>query len=124
MRRTYWSPPVDSGFVAAVKQGAIRVVPAVESFTATEVVLADGSRVRPDVVISATGYATGLRPLVGHLGVLDEDDEPKGRQPTPGLFFAGFTYGLIALLPHVGPDARWIARAAATAVRGGPRQEG
>ena len=35
-------------------------------------VLVDGSRLEPHAVVLATGYRTGLEPLVGHLGVLDE----------------------------------------------------
>ena len=34
--------------------------------------LADGSRADVDTIIAATGYRTGLHPLVGHLGVLDD----------------------------------------------------
>jgi putative flavoprotein involved in K+ transport len=47
------------------------------------VLLADGSRVQPDVVIAATGYRRGLEPLVGHLGMLDDKGTPLvtgGRQ--------------------------------------------
>ncbi len=38
--------------------------------------LADGTRVDVDAVVAATGFRTGLEPLVGHLGVLDDRDEP------------------------------------------------
>lgn len=80
----------------------------------TDVILADGLRIRPDAVIAATGYRSALEPLVGHLGVLDSSGEPVARAPaqTPGLFFAGFRFGLAALLPYIGPDARAIANAA------------
>ena len=49
----------------------------------------------PDVVICATGYRTGLEPLVGHLGVLNEiglPKHPKGEAVpgVPGLWFNGF----------------------------------
>lgn len=74
--------------------------------------LAGGRRLAPDTVIAATGYPTGLEPLVGHLGVLEEDGEPVVRAPARGLFFAGYRFGLAALLPHIPLDARAIARAA------------
>jgi hypothetical protein len=38
--------------------------------------LADGTCVQSDAVIAATGYRRGLEPLVGLLGVLDEDGIP------------------------------------------------
>ncbi|BDX32328.1 monooxygenase [Mycobacterium antarcticum] len=109
MRHTYWSPPMDSGFVADLKNRAIEVVPAVERLDDTYVHLADGRRVRPDALIAATGYHSGLEPLVGHLDVLDDAGQPTARNPRPHLHFAGFRFGLAALLPYIGKDARAIA---------------
>lgn len=117
MRHRYWSPPVDSGFVDDVKQGRVEVVAAVDAFDGDDVVLADGRRLAPDAVVAATGFRPGLEPLVGHLGVLDGNGEPivlGGRTPrhARGLFFAGFTWGLLALLPYIQTDAYRIGRAA------------
>lgn len=114
MKRTYFSPPMDSGFVDAVKYGAIEVVAAVERIDGQCVVLTNGRTLNPDVVIAATGYRPALEPLVGHLGVLD-DGEPVMRQrgvarDAPGLYFAGFRFDLLALLPHVERDANAIAK--------------
>lgn len=86
---------IDDGFVAALKSGRFRIVPRVERFSGDTVTLADGSVCRPDVVIAATGYRSGLEPLLGHLGVLDENGRPHHpmgeRDPKrPGLWFAGF----------------------------------
>jgi cation diffusion facilitator CzcD-associated flavoprotein CzcO len=85
---------IDDGFVAALKTGRFRIVPRFEGFSGA-VALADGSVCRPDVVIAATGYRTGLEPLLGHLDVLDENGRPHHpmgeRDPKrPGLWFAGF----------------------------------
>jgi putative flavoprotein involved in K+ transport len=126
MRRKPWSPPVDSGFVDDVKRGTVEVVAAVEAFEHAAVVLADGRRVEPDAVVAATGYRPCLEPLVGHLGVLGKDGEPavcggETSPQAPGLFFAGFTFGLAALLPYIQRDARAIARAAAALVAEPPR---
>jgi cation diffusion facilitator CzcD-associated flavoprotein CzcO len=70
-------PAIDDGFIEGVKRGRIEIVAAVKGFDREAVVLADSSRIEPDVVIAATGYRPGLDPLVGHLGVLDADGHPR-----------------------------------------------
>ena len=85
---------VDDGFVAALKAGRITVVPPVDRFDSSGVVLADARRLEPDAVIIATGYRTGLEPMLGHLNLLDEAGMPRQRaRPVtpalPGLWFAG-----------------------------------
>lgn len=86
---------IDDGFVAALRAGRFRIVPRVQGFEGDAVALADGSMCHPDVVIAATGYVSGLEPLLGHLGVLDDSGRPfhpmGERNPDmPGLWFAGF----------------------------------
>ena len=120
MRREKYVPPVDSGFVDSVKRGAITVVDAVERLDGPDVVLSDGSRLAPDVVIAATGYRTALEPIVGHLNVLREDETPIVHGPqtlpdTPGLYFIGFHFVLTATLPHLSTEARAIAETVARA---------
>ena len=80
-------PIIDCGFIDAVTSGRVRIVPAVTGFDDGAVRLADGSQVEVDAVLAATGYRTGLPPLVGHLGVLDERGMPQvsgGRHPAAG----------------------------------------
>jgi cation diffusion facilitator CzcD-associated flavoprotein CzcO len=93
-RRSGTVPILDTGIVDAVRSGRIPVVAATESVDGATVHLADGSTVRPDAVVAATGFSTGLAPVVGHLGVLDQrgvplvhgaDDLPNAR----GLHFDG-----------------------------------
>jgi len=84
---------VDEEVIDAIKARRIEVVRGVDSLDATGVSLADGARVEPDAIVSATGYRRGLEPLVGHLGVLDERGTPRatGADPAaPGLRFIGF----------------------------------
>ena len=64
-------PVQDVGIVEAIRTRQVEPVAAVEAVEGAEVVLADGSRLKPSVVVVATGYVAGLEPLVGHLGVLD-----------------------------------------------------
>ncbi|MFH8221550.1 flavin-containing monooxygenase [Streptomyces sp. NPDC018057] len=111
-------PVQDVGLIEAVRTGRVEITAAVDGFEDGEVVLADGERIRPDAVIAATGYARGLEPLVGHLGVLDERGRPVvtgARTPAgaPGLYFTGYTNPISGMLRELALDARKIARAAA-----------
>ena len=116
MRHTYYSPPLDSGFAAAVQRGAIHLRSAIAGFDGAAVIFETGGSDAFDVVIAATGFRPGLEHLVGHLGVLDDYGETAvtaGAQhpAAAGLFFAGFRFGLFALLPYLEGDARAIALA-------------
>jgi putative flavoprotein involved in K+ transport len=116
MSRWGRGPVYDDGFVALLKAGRIEIVDAVVGFEGQGVLLADGTRIQPDVVIASTGYRRGLEPLVGHLDVLDEDGVPfvtGGNQhpSAPGLFFNGYRTDLSGQLRLMRPDARAIARA-------------
>jgi putative flavoprotein involved in K+ transport len=117
-RSTRTVPIIDSGFVDVVRSGAVRIVSAVESFTEGGVRLVDGSQVEVDAVIAGTGYRTGLEPLVGHLGVLDDAGMPLvsgGRTlpQAPRLHFTGIRVELTGLLREIGIESRQIARALA-----------
>jgi putative flavoprotein involved in K+ transport len=112
------APVIDAGFVDAVKAGEIELVPAVEAFDGPDVILANGERIQPEVVIAATGYSRGLEPLVGHLGVLGPDGEPthRGVPANPaasGLYFVGYGLWLRGQLPRTSRDTRGVARAIA-----------
>jgi putative flavoprotein involved in K+ transport len=114
-RRLHRSTLIDAGFVRAVKAGHIDVVAALERLDGPEAVLADRTRVVPDVVIAATGFRTNLPELVGHLAVLDERGYPAVAQgadapAAPGLFFSGYWASMIGQLLHMRRDARTIAR--------------
>lgn len=111
-------PIVDVGLAQAVKEGRIRVVGAVESFEHGAANLAGGSRVEVDAVVAATGFRTGLEPLVGHLGVLDDRGRPLVRdveEPAgaPGLHFLGYEVTLGGTLRRAGIEATQLARVVA-----------
>ena len=114
--RTRTVPVLDHGFVQAVRAGRIRVVAIIDSFHGPEVRLGDGSTLRPDAVICATGYRTDLQSMVGHLGVLDERGMPRVHGATtlpelPGLYFIGVTVELAGLLREIGLEAQAVGRA-------------
>ena len=117
-RRTGTVPILDSGIVDAVRSGRVRVVPATVSVDGPTVHLADGSSTGPDAVVAATGFTTGLEPVVGHLDVLDRrgvptvhgaDEHPAAR----GLHFVGIKAELSGLLREIGLEARRVGRALA-----------
>jgi putative flavoprotein involved in K+ transport len=111
------TPILDVGIVDAVRRGRVEVVAAVEAFDGTDVLLADGSRIQPDVVIAATGFRAGLDDLVGHLGLLTARGLPvktDGEPALPGLWFVGFTPTLGGQLREGSIAARKVAEAIAT----------
>ncbi|WP_371670724.1 NAD(P)/FAD-dependent oxidoreductase [Streptomyces sp. NBC_00289] len=109
-------PVQDVGLIDAVRKGRVEVVAAVDAFEDGKVVLADGARVEPDMVIAATGYVRALEGLVGHLDVLDEHGRPvahgaRAPKNAPGLYFTGFTTPISGTLRELAIDAERIAKA-------------
>lgn len=111
-------PILDIGFADAVRSGDIEVVAAVDSFEGSQVLLTGGSRISPDVVVAATGFSRELAPLVGHLGLLEENGRPVVHGPyahrdAPGLYFIGFSDPISGMFREINLDAWKIARAIA-----------
>lgn len=107
-------PVQDVGVVAAIRARRVEPVAAVERVEGAEVVLEDGTRLRPDALLLATGYRTGLDALVGSLGVLDDRERPvvHGAHEPPGavgLWFTGFTNPISGMLRELRIDAERIA---------------
>jgi putative flavoprotein involved in K+ transport len=95
--------------IAAIKARDFEIVPGVRAVNADGVELEDGSLSQPDVVIAATGYGTGLEPILGHLGVLDNAGMPphfQGVPVRPGLRFLGYA----PCMGVIGRDARRVVR--------------
>ena len=108
-------PILDHGFVDSVRAGRIAVVPAVAAIEGPDVRLVDGTVLRPDAIIAATGYRPGLDLLVGDLSVLDPSGFPlaHGAGTVPGgpdLYFVGLTVELSGLLREIGREAKQVAR--------------
>jgi putative flavoprotein involved in K+ transport len=123
--RTRTVPILDHGFVDVVREGHIRVVADVIGVDGADIRLQDGSNLRPDAVICATGYRPALESLVGHLGVLDERGLPRVHGATelprlPGLYFVGVTVELAGLIREIGLEARAVGQALTSPPRPAP----
>jgi putative flavoprotein involved in K+ transport len=116
-QRTGTVPVLDHGFVAAVRSGAITIRTAVTALDGRDVIHADGSRSSPDAVVAATGYRSGLRPILGPLGLLDARDLPtissRGDPQAVGLYTVGISVLLSGLLREIALDVRRLIRAIA-----------
>ncbi|HEY1004128.1 MAG TPA: NAD(P)/FAD-dependent oxidoreductase, partial [Streptosporangiaceae bacterium] len=104
---------VDKQIIHAIRARRILLTAGIESFEQAGPVLADGTRIDADAVIAATGYTSGLEPLAGHLGVLDQRGLPRvhgGRAAAPGLRFIGYL-PRPGQIGHMGREAQKAARA-------------
>jgi putative flavoprotein involved in K+ transport len=101
-RRDHAQPAiVDPDVVEGIRNGRIEIVAGVSAVDADGVQFSDGTRARPDAIVAATGFSTGLAPMVGHLGVLDDQGLP-GSGAATGLYFLGYGKGAGV----IGPGAR------------------
>jgi cation diffusion facilitator CzcD-associated flavoprotein CzcO len=108
-------PVIDTGFVGAVKRGAVHIRPNIERFTPGGVVFVDGRAEQYDAVIAATGFRTGLDQILDAPGALDQNGEPAfgSGEPTsfPGLYFVGYGHSLRGHLFETNRAAQRLARA-------------
>src|SRR3954470_9564572 len=113
---------IDKQTLDAIRDRRIEIVRSVEALDEHAVHLADGSRLEPDAVIAATGYRTGLEPLAGHLGVLDERGVPLvlHGEAAPGLRFIGY----LPRPAHIGLMGKDARRAAAEIAAAWPAELG
>jgi hypothetical protein len=103
---------VDPDVIDAIRDGSVEVVGGVTAFDGDNVVLGNGARIGPDVVICATGYRPGLNALVGHLDVLTPDGVPVKASPSPaadGLYFHGLL-SRPSLIGYVAKRSRALAK--------------
>ena len=108
-------PLIDVGVVAAIRAGTVEVVPAVGGFVDGDVMLANGRRLKVDVVVAGTGFRRNLEALVGHLGLLGPTGSPrvKGAETgatAPNLYFLGYDNSTRGLIFEIARGANAIAR--------------
>ena len=110
---------VDKVVIEAIRERRIEIVAGPEALDETGVALADGARIEPDAVIAATGYRSGLEPMVGHLGVLDGEGTPRAvaaEPAAPGLRFVGYVH-IPAQMRYGGIEGKRAAKAIAAELR-------
>ncbi len=94
MRLHRKTPLIDIGTIDLIKQGHIKVLPDVKSFTKTGIQFSNGEELPFDFVLLATGYRCGLdKFLEGADAIVDDKGFPPHweiPQTHPGLYFLGY----------------------------------
>jgi putative flavoprotein involved in K+ transport len=113
-QRNATAPLIDVGFVDAVRDGTVEVVPAVTALDGGPAVLADGSRVYPDAIVGGHGLPSRARAARRpcHYGWRTPHPEPAALPS-----FLGIGIPLSGLLHQVGKDARQTAANVARELR-------
>jgi hypothetical protein len=107
-------PLIDVGTIGAIKRGEIAVKPAVQRFTETGALFADGTTAEFDAAVLATGFRPALEEIVAVPGVLDADGFPRdwqGGGTCPNLFFVGYETVSTGLLREIAIQAEAVAAA-------------
>lgn len=108
------TPVLDIGTVARIKSGEIEVVPPVEAFTPSGVMLGNGRNLEVDAVVLATGYEPGLEKLVDAPGLLDRSGRPAQDRSRSSrlrnIHFIGYRNSITGLLRQIGVEAERVAR--------------
>lgn len=119
-------PLIDIGTLELIRQGRIKIRPAIRSIGEREVTFEDDSREQFDAIITATGFRPGvarfLDPASDHSGQPSADRGgakrsgdaaakwPRSRVASAnGLYFCGFAVSPIGMLREIGDEARRIA---------------
>jgi cation diffusion facilitator CzcD-associated flavoprotein CzcO len=113
-------PMLDIGTIAMIKQGRIRVRPALLEILPDRVRFADGAQEAIEAIIFATGYTSGLdRMIRGFEMIADARGRPHrfGEETgISGLYFVGFKNPPTGALREIALEAPRVARAIRAAV--------
>ena len=115
-------PLLDLGTIAMVKQGKIRVVPAVQEILPDGVRFASGAVHPFEAIIFATGYTPGLGNVIeGFEAIADARGRPHrfGEETgIAGLYFVGFKNPPTGALREIALEAPRVARSIRNTVSG------
>lgn len=111
-------PLIDIGTLGLIRQGHVKIRPAIRSIGEREVTFQDGSREEFDAIVTATGFRPGvarfLDPAADRGGAERSGAAaakwPRSRvESANGLYFCGFAVSPIGMLRQIGDEARRIA---------------
>jgi indole-3-pyruvate monooxygenase len=107
-------PILDIGTIAMVRQGRIRVLPAVQEILRDRVRFAGGAQHPFEAIIFATGYTSGLENVIdGFATIADARGRPNrfGEESgISGLYFVGFRNPATGALREIALEALRVAR--------------
>lgn len=116
-------PILDLGTIAMIKQGKIRVLPAVQEILPDSVRFAGGAVHPFEAIVFATGYAPGLGSVIeGFETIADARGRPHrfGEETgIAGLYFVGFRNPPTGALREIALEAPRVARSIRTRVDAG-----
>jgi len=94
LTKTGKTPVIDIGTAQAIKDGKIKVHPAIKQITSQGVIFEDNTEEDFDAIILATGYKANIQDYLKHTdGLLDRRELPKekiGLNERDGLYFLGY----------------------------------
>lgn len=114
LRVTGKTPVIDIGTLEQIIKGNIKVVPAIDRFTASGVLFKNGDEYPFDAIILATGYRSGIQDFFDHTeDLLDDYDIPKqviGKDNFENVYFLGYdNYTPGGILGVINRDSAIIA---------------
>ena len=118
-------PLIDVGTIDLIKQGHVKVAPAVERLVPGGARFVDGREGRFDAIIVASGYKAALGDfLEGAQGLVNDQGYPlwhgKEVPSAPGLYFVGFSNPPTGFLREIAIEARRVAHDIASKGRAAP----
>jgi cation diffusion facilitator CzcD-associated flavoprotein CzcO len=119
IERTGRIPLLDTGTIALIKEGAVRVCSGLDRFDGSVVHFSDGTHAAFDAVVLATGYRPQVDAFLKDAGLaLDKGGAPvhSGREVRPGLYFCGFYVSPTGMLREAALEAKAIARSIARSI--------
>ena len=106
-------PIIDVGWLPAVKARRIHLREDITRLTSSGVEYQNGTNEAFDVIVSATGFTTGLSALIDAPGLIDARGYPRYRSGFPtnqqGLYFMGYTESTRGHLFEANRDSKRLA---------------
>ena len=105
-------PLIDIGTIGLVRAGQIAIRGGVRSMSETHVTFDDGSSLRFDAIVLATGFRPGIERLLKQRNDVVVKPRPHGESRVigaAGLYLCGFFVSPTGMLRDIAMEARWIA---------------